>query len=113
MQVSHKIIFDFVLDSYLSDADTSISIDYTPPTNTSSGRIAARWSTTLPGDNTTDVDFSVSAAVQSAVLDIIVVVPPEIEDLAITRGLMGKSYTETNNTIFHSLGTQAPFESYS
>ena len=79
----------FVSDAYY-DSDSSITIDYTAPTNTSNGRIAARWSTTLPNDNQTDVDFTVSAAVQLAMLDIVVEVPPEIEELAITKGLMGR-----------------------
>ena len=84
-------------ESYLNDADDSVTIDYTNSTdNSTGGRIAARWSTTMPGDNQTDVDFTVSAAVKLGTLDIIVEVPPEIEDMSITRGLMGKVDSSTS-----------------
>ncbi|XP_072047055.1 uncharacterized protein [Amphiura filiformis] len=93
-------------DPYLNSADRSVSIDYTPPTDTSSGRMAARWKTMLPGQGVvgqipTNVDFTVSAGVKLAMLDIIVEVPPEIREMGITRGLMGVySGSDTDDFIF-------------
>ncbi|XP_072020294.1 uncharacterized protein [Amphiura filiformis] len=88
-------------DSYLDEADSSVTIDNTAPTNSSGGRIAARWSTTLPGDNQTDVDFTVIAGVKLGMLDIVVEVPPELKDLNITSGLMGVySGSDTDDFVF-------------
>ncbi|XP_072047061.1 mucin-like protein [Amphiura filiformis] len=91
-------------DRYLNSADSSVSIDYTPPTDTSNGRMAARWKTMLPGvvgQIPTNVEFTVSAGVKLAMLDIVVEVPPEIREMNFTRGLMGVySGSKTDDFVF-------------
>ena len=89
-----KFIFILFKESYFSASDTSFTVDYTAATNTTGLRIAARWSTTLPSDNQTSIDFTVSAGVKLGMLDIVVELPPELADLGITAGLMGKSFNQ-------------------